>query len=216
MPSQKIQPIRILSFDLVRSKLGGSFAITDSDQNRTELYAVNASPKGKPTLTIYPWSEEREAQMNRPWNVLNSFMGKPADDALGTVSLHSWSSKIDVSIHGECFQMKRKDMLSSGHSFKHSAQPLEMQWKEEDFISDNLKLVDENKRVIALYRKNSRMKKLLSSNSRNKSSSELHILVPLEDHLLDIVVLTGLAAAEQRRQSNESWDKVIEETITGF
>lgn len=216
MYSQSDQPLQVLSFDLIKSKLGGTFEVTDSDPMSTPLYAVDVSAKGKPALAIYRRPSQQRPERNSRLNFLASNFQGVSGNVIGSVIYHSMSSKIDVSVHGESFQMKRRDILSCGHSFKTTPLPFEMQWKEEDIVSSNLKLVDQEKRVIARYRKSSKLHNMFSRSNNNKRASELQIMIPLDDRMLDAVVITGLAAAEYRRRSDQEISKVVGEVVGGI
>lgn len=178
------QPVQILLLsqkDLLDSSQV-SVSYTDPCGNEIPIYVVESS-SSKPHMQI-------------------SYAGAQGN-IIGAASYHSISSKIDVSVYGESISMKRKDPLASGHSF-HSSRLPELQWKEEDIISSNLKLVDSNKFVLARYRKR------LDSHPRR---SGFEIFVQADQALLDAIVVTGMAAVIYRHKSNKEWDKVWKKAL---
>jgi len=118
-------------------------------------------------------------------------------DVVGTISFHSLSSKIETTLRGEPIQLKRKDLFADAHSFRHHSVG-EMHWKESSFLGSGVILRDSQKRNICRYRKR----------------HGFEMLVPIPDqNFMDLVVVTGFAAAEYRRRSNKDWDEVLKETI---
>ncbi|RYP53000.1 hypothetical protein DL768_001938 [Monosporascus sp. mg162] len=120
-------------------------------------------------------------------------------EPIALIAFHFFSWNIDLTLHGVGFRMKRKNPLS-GHSFTYPGLKGQMEWKSSSLLGSGLKLVDDRGRTIAVY------KKKLGGFLGGKESG-FHIYESVEDgSFMDVVVVTGLAAAEYRRLSDEGWE----------
>lgn len=82
-----------------------------------------------------------------------------------------------------------------------------MQWKSTSLVGSGLKLVDSHGRVIACT------KKSMMGHVMGSGPSAIHIFDRIDDgFLMDLIVVTGLAAIEYRRQSDEAWSWMKEAT----
>lgn len=136
----------------------------------------------------------------------------PGGHPVGTVKFHTMSSKIDITLHGVAFTMAKKDPFGGGHHLSEMSLGGEIQWKESSFMGSGVQLLDAQKRVIARYstklKQGPPQKRFGSLLGGGSTCAGLEIFVPAQDWILDLIVLTGLAAAEYRRQSNEDWGVV--------
>jgi hypothetical protein len=95
--------------------------------------------------------------------------------------------------------MKRPDPFASGRNFT-TASLGRLKWKEEGILSSNQRLEDQYKRVIARYEKHS------SLLSRGQTRTFLVLNDPaFVGANLDMIIVTGFASIEYRRQSDKEW-----------
>ncbi|KAK2868011.1 hypothetical protein FQN49_003256 [Arthroderma sp. PD_2] len=127
----------------------------------------------------------------------------PSDRVVGTMTFHELSSKIDVSFNGTDTSMKRSDPLAGGRKFQTPTMG-KLQWKEDGLLGSNQKLVDENRNVIAKYK---------------KKDDEIIVLLPPHqlERNLDMIVVTGMAIVESEKKSDSDGDAAgdIIEAIIG-
>ena len=151
------------------------------------------------------------------------------------MSYHTFSSKIECTLHGTDIRLARKDPLPSGHNFTHPKFGT-LKWTESSVLGSGVELFCENKAKIARFRKRlnndkrgsgsasedlgleKKTKRRLMKTAMNyapmvKTTSGFEVYVPLDEKAMNMVIVTGLAAAEYRRRSNEEWDKVIEDGV---
>lgn len=116
---------------------------------------------------------------------------------IGTSSLHpSPSSKIDVSLHGHEFLLKRDLLKSDNHHFEYP--PLgHFKWKPDPWGGSTLELFDSARRLIAKYRKGS------------LRSDQIELYVRADEQLMDLAVVTGLAMRLLIMRENKDIDLVF-------
>ncbi|RYP79387.1 hypothetical protein DL769_002971 [Monosporascus sp. CRB-8-3] len=120
-------------------------------------------------------------------------------EPIALIAFHFFSWNIDLTLHGVNFRMKRKNPLG-GHSFTYPGLNGQMEWKRSSLLGSGVKLVDGRGRTIAVY------KKKLGGFLGGRESG-FHIYDSVEDgSFMDVIVVTGLAAAEYRRQSDKEWE----------
>ncbi|TDZ16284.1 hypothetical protein Cob_v010689 [Colletotrichum orbiculare MAFF 240422] len=153
------------------------------------------------------------------------------NQAIGTVKVRTIPPRIDLNVRGVPFKMYRKHPLSSSLRFRFLASR-EMRWELAGKKSKGIRLVDFNGKTQASFRPRMR---IVATNTttvggggaaggggEEKSSRtsgslghdkvvwgpgfELHAN-SLADLDLDLIVTTGLAAAEYRRQLDQGWDE---------
>ncbi|RYP37877.1 hypothetical protein DL767_002749 [Monosporascus sp. MG133] len=120
-------------------------------------------------------------------------------EPIALLRFHFFSSSIDLTLHGVDFKMKRKNPLG-GHCFRYPGLNGQMEWKRSSLLGSGMKLVDDRGRAIAVYKK--KLGGFLGG-----GESGFHIYDSAEDgSFMDVIVVTGLAAAEYKRQSDEGWE----------
>lgn len=162
-----MSPIPVYSFEV------------DKVDRKTSLLK-NKSPNGAagwPLFSIRTSSSKPHRTITRADN---------PHHVIATISFHSLSSKIDITLHGQPLQLKKNDMFSSGHSFHHPAAG-ELKWKEAGFLSTGLVLVDSSGRELCKYKKRA-----------------FDVFVQVDHAFMDMILVTGLAAAEYKRQSDKA------------
>ncbi|KAL0765405.1 hypothetical protein CaCOL14_012154 [Colletotrichum acutatum] len=156
---------------------------------------------------------------------------------IAAVKLRTLPPRVEATVRGVKFKMARKHPLSSTLSFRFLGVG-EMRWEDLGKHGKGMKLIDFNGKTLAFFRPRlhavnagprgeeeegyssrgsgedgSRPTPARHTNTMSKAGwgpgFELH--AALADLDLDLVVTTGLAAAEYRRQLNEDWDLVAEE-----
>lgn len=155
---------------------------------------------------------------------------------VGTIKLHDSTSKIECTLRGHQVRLARTDILSMGaHKFTlppelTTAYGSSFKWQESSLLGSGVEMVDEAKRKLVVYKKRldsdkhvngeggSMLKKAMKYTPLVKSQKGFEIYLPLHqlgdaqrEMLLDMIAVTGMAAMEYRRQSNEDWDKFGEE-----
>lgn len=96
---------------------------------------------------------------------------------IGTAKYHSISGDVDLSLHGQPLVMKQR-ILSESYNFVVPSIG-KLKWKQEN--STTLELLDSAGMKLARFKVGKRME----------------VLVPPSEYLLDIMVLSGMAAARQ-------------------
>lgn len=104
-----------------------------------------------------------------------------APSPVGTSRLHkSPSSKIDVSVHGHEFLLKRDLLKSDNHHFDFPSLG-HFKWKPDGWGGSSLKMYDNGQRLIAKCK------------GKTPQSGQIEIFVQGSEQLLDLVAVTGLA-----------------------
>ncbi|RYP11519.1 hypothetical protein DL765_007751 [Monosporascus sp. GIB2] len=189
---------------MVQDKPFHTLAISESSDGSavvTSRRATDGSPV--PLYVIYQNSSKSKMEIRyADGHVQQQQAGR---EPIALIAFHFFSWNIDLTVHGVDFRMKRKNPLA-GHSFRYPGLKEELEWKRSSFWGSGLKLVDSRGRTIAVYKK--KLGGFLSGRE-----SGFHIYDSVEDgSFMDAIVVTGLAAAEYARQSDEGW-KWLEELL---
>lgn len=175
------------------------------DNSLSNIYT--SMPNGDRSLIYTVYGNKGNSKLEVSYADVNH----PGGQVVGTIRFHTLSSKIDINLHGTSFTMARKDVLGmGGHYFSNMAFGSDVQWKETSTFGSDMQMLDSQKRLIAKYSKKLKLSPAQTGFSSligaEKSASGLEIFMPIHDLvLLDLIVLTGLASGEYRRQSNEDW-----------
>ena len=114
--------------------------------------------------------------------------------AIGQASFHKLSSDIDVQLNGQLANMHRKGGFSTAHEV--SVAGLNWSWAKDGFMTNDLKLEDNNSgRIIARFQRAKWSRKKLGT---------IQILGTHPPHILDAIVITGLAKMELVRRRQRS------------
>ncbi|CAI4213648.1 unnamed protein product [Parascedosporium putredinis] len=122
--------------------------------------------------------------------------GTSVADVVGTAIIHKFSSTIDVVFGGQPLKLKRKGAFNDSHAFHHPSTTA-LQWKGLGGAG-GFGLQDEQERTICTYDK--------------KGGFEFPTLVQ-DQHMLDLIVVTGLATDEYRRRSHRNWNESLVWTL---
>ncbi|KAF4834403.1 hypothetical protein CGCTS75_v003187 [Colletotrichum tropicale] len=152
---------------------------------------------------------------------------------IGAVKLRTIPPRIDLTVRGVAFKMARKHPLSSTLGFRFLGAG-EMRW-EQNKKGRGMRLVDFNGKIQAHFRPRMHVASHVNTDAaagggggggeeeKSGRSSlghkpgwgpgfELHA-TKLADLDLDLIVTTGLAAAEHRRQLDDDWDQAAGEEL---
>ena len=185
-PSQVAMAAYISQFFASSQKPISSFTIEPIDKKTSVIKQIpQDSIIGTPIFSVYSSSSKPHLTITRPYE---------RRDVIATVTYHSLSSKIEISFHGQHIQLKRKDMLSSAHSF-HDLNVGELRWKESsNLLSSGLVLLDKESRELCRYKKR----------------QGFDVLVSAEGEFLYSILITGLAAVEYKRRGDHEWNEVLD------
>ncbi|KAK1975180.1 hypothetical protein LZ30DRAFT_754257 [Colletotrichum cereale] len=139
---------------------------------------------------------------------------------VGTIKTRTLPPRLDVAVRGVDFKMTRKHPLSNALSFRFLSVG-EMRWEELGKQGRGMKLVDFNGKTLAHFRPRLHILGAGGGSGANEEGNSLagglkgvnrtgrgpgfELHSALADLDLDLVVTTGLAAAEHRRQLDEGW-----------
>ncbi|KAK2018543.1 hypothetical protein LZ32DRAFT_613582 [Colletotrichum eremochloae] len=145
---------------------------------------------------------------------------------VGSIKSRTLPPRLDVAVRGVDFKMTRKHPLSNALSFRFLGVG-EMRWEELGKQGRGMRLVDFNGKTLAHFRPSLHILGAGGGNGGKEGGNplagglksvgragrgpgfELHSA--LADLDLDLIVTTGLAAAEHRRQLDEAWNTEADE-----
>lgn len=101
----------------------------------------------------------------------------------------------------------KREFSRDGHSFNEPSLDGEIEWKDPGVLRGNIQLIDTDQRVLAIFGRKLKQLDECAKLARFWGKDPPHaieIFVPIENEkVLDLVVPTGLACAEYRKQSSE-------------
>ncbi|KFY14810.1 hypothetical protein V492_02395 [Pseudogymnoascus sp. VKM F-4246] len=150
---------------------------TVSSQNfqgiKTPFYTIQPSPSKKSNLAITRAS--------------------PEASQVGTIQFHTLSSKMELVLSYETVSMRHDELTGSRHEF---TSPIfrgdKMAWKEDSMFGHGVKLVSPDGQLLARFRRT----------DKAAGTGSIEVFIPAEGASLDIILVSGIAAAEYRRRSN--------------
>ncbi|KAL6720335.1 hypothetical protein ACLMJK_002256 [Lecanora helva] len=151
--------------------------IVDSDK-QTQLYRVDMNSGGcfssKPHLKIY---------------------ASATGNQVGTVTFHTWSSSMDLTIQGRPVLLKKSGFMTSAHEFNSIATGGSFKWKKDGMFSGgNLLCLDQQDQLIARFR---------ICNWAMSKEGKFELSPGVNGMLMDEIVTSGIAMVEwARRQRN--------------
>lgn len=172
------QPVCTLTLD----ETGETLSCPGPSGQSVPLFKVNIQ-KSQPHLTI--------SRMTTP----GPWQSTPF--TIGSSSLHrSPSSKIDVSLHGQEFLLKRDLIKSDNHHFEYPSLG-QFKWKPDPWGGSTLELFNGARQLIAKYKKGP------------SRSGQIDLYVRADERLMDLVVVTGLAMRLLVMRENREIDFVF-------
>ena len=95
---------------------------------------------------------------------------------------------------------------SAGDGYKFACPPIgKLRWKSK--MSGTLILQDENKTELAKYDSSARFK--------GAGAAKFEILVPVDDYLLDVIIVTGMAAVKMLEKDKTALE-ILGEVVGGI
>ncbi len=172
-PSYGQQPIAPRVLHIYHEGLTRRHArILDSDKS-TPLYRIDANSGGlfssKPHVKISVASTGAQ---------------------VGTVTFHSMSSDIDLTIHNQPIILEKSGFLTSAHEFHSLATGGSLKWKRDGMFSNgDMVCLDQAEQLIARFQ---------ISNWAFKKEGKFELGPGVDDVLMDEVVTSGVAMVEYR------------------
>ncbi|KFY15451.1 hypothetical protein V491_05679 [Pseudogymnoascus sp. VKM F-3775] len=150
---------------------------TLSSQNlqgfKTPFYTIQPSPSKKSNLAITRAS--------------------PDASQVGIIQFHTLSSKMELVLQYETVSMRHDELTGSRHEFTSPTfRGDKMAWKEDSLFGHGVKLVSPDGQLLARFR---RVDKATGTGS-------FEVFIPADGVLLDLILVSGIAASEYRRRSN--------------
>lgn len=152
--------------------------ILDTDK-QTPLYRIDCNSGGlfssKPHMKIY----------------------SAASNALvGTVTFHSVSSDMELTIHNRPVELVSSGMFTSAHQFMSLATHENFKWKSNGMFSGgDMLCLDNREQLVAKFE---------SSNWAMKKEGKLELGAGVEGILMDELVVSGIAMVEHRRRKKNA------------
>ena len=151
--------------------------ILDSDK-RTPLYHVDMNSAGlfssKPHIKV---------------NVAST------GAQIGTVTLHSMSSDMDMTVHNQPIALGRAGFLSSAYEFNSLATGGTLKWKRDGMFTTDMVCIDQREQVFARF---------LNSNWAVKKEGKFELGPGVTGPLMDEIVTSGIAVEYRRRQNSSA------------
>lgn len=149
--------------------------ILDSDK-QTPLYRIQVNSGGlfssKPHVTV----------VNAASNAL-----------VGTVTFHSMSRKIDLTINEQPTTLSKSGIFTSVHEFRSSALAGSLKWKRDGLFSGgNMLCIDEKEQLFARFQ---------ASRSSMKKERKFELSPGVGGVLMDEIVVSGIAMVELMRRA---------------
>ncbi|GFF52626.1 hypothetical protein IFM51744_07896 [Aspergillus udagawae] len=154
------------------------------------------SCSGRPVFQFTTQKSEPHLTISRlpppgPWS--------PAPIPVGTCTVHKFpSSKVDVTLHGHEFLLKRDFLKSDNHHFDYP--PLgHFKWKPDAWGGSKLELFDNERRLLARYNKKVSLK---------GQGQQIEVLVQGDERFVEMVVVTAMAMRHYIEVENKDIKKV--------
>jgi hypothetical protein len=156
------------------------------------------SCSGKPVFHLTTQKSKPHLTISRlpppgPWS--------PAPTPIGTCTVHKFpSSKVDISLHGHEFLLKRDLLKSDNHHFDYP--PLgHFKWKPDAWGGSKLELFDNERRLLARYHKKLSLK---------GQGQQIEVFVQGDERFVEMVVVTALAMRHYIEVENKDIKKVTD------
>ncbi|KAL5346447.1 hypothetical protein ACLOAV_008718 [Pseudogymnoascus australis] len=148
---------------------------------KTPFYAIQPSPNKKSNLFIT--------------------RATPDASQVGTIQFHTLSSKMELVLPYETVTMRHDELTGSKHNFTSpTVRGDKLSWKEDSLFGHGVKLVSPDGQLLARFRRTDKAAR----------TGGFEVFIPAEGALLDLILVSGIAAAEYRRRSNIELETVGE------
>ena len=131
----------------------------------------------------------------------NIYITRASPDAspVGTIQFHSLSSKIELVLPYETVSMRHDALTGTKHNFTSpTARGDKLSWKEDSTFGHGVKLVSPDGQLLSRFRRT----------DKEAGTGSIEVFIPADGPLLDLILLSGIAAAEYRRRSNKELETV--------
>lgn len=146
---------------------------------KTPFYTIQPSPNKKSNLYITRAS--------------------PDASQVGTIQFHTLSSEMELVLPYETVTMRHDALTGSKHNFTSpTVRGDQLSWKEDSLFGHGVKLVSPDGQLLARFRRT----------DKAAGTGCFEVFIPAEGGLLDLILLSGIAAAEHRRRSNKELESV--------
>ncbi|KFY24999.1 hypothetical protein V493_04899 [Pseudogymnoascus sp. VKM F-4281 (FW-2241)] len=99
----------------------------------------------------------------------------------------------------ETVTMRHDALTGTKHNFTSAAvRGDKLSWKEDSLFGHGVKLVSPDGQQLARFRRTDKV----------AGTGSLEVFIPAEGALLDLILVSGIAAAEYRRRSNTEFESV--------
>lgn len=123
----------------------------------------------------------------------------PPQRVIATVTFHTLSSNIDITLNGQPIQLRKKDSFSGDRAFFYHAAG-ELCWKELGVLSSGLRLVNSRGMELCRYKKR----------------HGFDVFVQMNQAFLNVILITGLTTAKYKRMADEGATEAGGEIISAL
>lgn len=160
--------------------------LASSGDHGPPQYSIQVSEKPQPNIVIYAGTASPES-------------------GIGHASINLLTGSIALSLRGHDITMKTNNF--TGADFKFSAPTFgELKWSLNQWTGSGLELYDGAGRKLA---------KLKSSGTPGLGGKKLEVLLPGSESLVELMILSGMAAQTQIKASNEMAGELIQNLVGG-
>lgn len=117
---------------------------------------------------------------------------------LGNGIVNSMGSSVQLSLRGQALKMKQNTM---GDKFTFDSARGSLRWKVDQLTGKLSKLVDGNGGTVARYK---------SSGIPGMGEKSVEVCVPCDQQLLELILLSFMAASALNKQNNEVVSEVVQ------
>lgn len=152
-----------------------------------------------PNATAFPlftFTKSKKSKPNLFVHRIGAGIAAVPQTLVGDATYHTLESSVSLTLHGQLTKMKLRDSMD-GYKFEHAVG--KFKWKSDSIAANAMALSDGGGMTLARFQVGER----------------LDILVPCEDLFLDLVVVSGLAAAAMKAKDAKNTE-IIGEVIGGL
>lgn len=120
---------------------------------------------------------------------------------VGTVTFHSMSSNMELTIHNKAVELSSSGMFTSAHQFVSLATQGKYKWKNDGIFSGgDMLCLDAREQSVARYE---------NSNWTMKKEGKFELGAGVEGLLMDELVVSGIAMVAYGRRKNNSSSSAV-------
>ena len=119
-----------------------------------------------------------------------------AGTQVGTVTFHTWSSDMDLTIHNRSSLLKRAGFLTSAHEFNSVATGGSLKWKKDGvFSGGDMLCLDQREQLVARFQR---------SGWAMSKEGKLELSPGVSGVLMDEIITSGIAMVEYARRQRSA------------